>query len=299
MSQPVISCIMPAYNVAAFIRSAIESILNQTFKDFELIIINDGSTDDTAQIIRSYTDKRIVYLENDVNLKLIKTLNRGIDASRGRYISRLDSDDIALPTLFEDELKEFELHPDAGIINTLTYHMNEQGGGIRPNRKFFKVSPEVMSVITFYTNMISHPGVMVKSDLMKQYHYLDSPKVVHFEDAELWARMFADGIRCYTMNKRLVYYRQSAGSINSLYHEERNERRQQFAIEYCERRWSYTWKKLPKEDTFGNLCIHWNALTKLRRHLLKKKHITFSAAIKLMFWQIRYFIGLSKGVLYK
>ena len=107
MEMPEISCIMPAYNAAAFIRPAIESILNQTYGNFELIIINDGSTDDTDNIIKSYNDKRIIYIRNEENLKLIKTLNRGVDAARGRFIARLDSDDIALPTLFEEELKEF------------------------------------------------------------------------------------------------------------------------------------------------------------------------------------------------
>lgn len=299
MEMPEISCIMPAYNAAAFIRPAIESILNQTYGNFELIIINDGSTDDTDNIIKSYNDKRIIYIRNEENLKLIKTLNRGVDAARGRFIARLDSDDIALPTLFEEELKEFAKHPDAGIINTLTYHMNEKGGGIRPNRKYFSVCPEVMSMITFYTNMISHPGVMVKAELMKKYHYLDSPAVTHFEDVELWARMFKDGIRCYTMKKRLIYYRQSSGSINSLYHEERNERCQQFAIGYCQDRWGVQWRKLPKETTFRGLMAHWTTLSSLWWYLLKKKGISLFLFIKLIKWQVRYFVGLSKGVIKK
>ena len=92
---------MPAYNAARFLRVAIDSILCQTFTDFELIIINDGSTDNTEEIIRSYTDPRIVYIKNEINLKLIKTLNKGIDAAKGEFIARMDSDDQARPTLFE------------------------------------------------------------------------------------------------------------------------------------------------------------------------------------------------------
>lgn len=112
--NPKISCIMPAYNAGKYLKVAIDSILNQTFKDFELIIINDGSSDNTEDIILSYDDSRIVYIKNERNLKLMKTLNKGIDKAKGEFISRMDSDDQAHPSLFERELQEFEKHPDAG-----------------------------------------------------------------------------------------------------------------------------------------------------------------------------------------
>ena len=80
------SILMPVYNEEKYLKQAIESILNQTFKDFEFLIINDGSTDNTKKIIQSYQDKRIIYIENEKNLKLIKTLNKGLNLAKGKYI---------------------------------------------------------------------------------------------------------------------------------------------------------------------------------------------------------------------
>ena len=94
--MPKISVVMPAYNAEKYIGEAIESILNQTFKDFEFIIINDGSVDHTKEIIREYNDPRIVLLENDKNRGIVLSLNKGLDAATGKYIARMDADDISV-----------------------------------------------------------------------------------------------------------------------------------------------------------------------------------------------------------
>jgi glycosyltransferase involved in cell wall biosynthesis len=98
MNAPEISIVLPAYNCEAFLTEAIESILNQTLKDFELIIINDGSTDKTEDVVKSFSDARIIYLKNETNSGLVYTLNKGIDIAKGKYIARMDGDDISLPT---------------------------------------------------------------------------------------------------------------------------------------------------------------------------------------------------------
>jgi len=237
--NPRISCIMPAYNAAKFIRVAIDSILAQTYRDFELIVINDGSTDETEQIILSYDDPRIVYIKNDTNLKLIKTLNKGIDAAKGDFISRMDADDEALPELFERELNEFQMHPEAGIVNTLTYHMSEDGRNIRKNRRIIYLSSKSMPIICPLKNMISHPGVMVRAELMKKYKYRDVAQVLHLEDMDLWCRMFADGVVCRTMKKRLLKYRESSGSINALWGGERQHRQDLLTASYVKALYGY------------------------------------------------------------
>ena len=98
---PGVSVVMPAYNAEKYLREAIDSILAQTYTDFELIIINDGSTDSTKEVIHSYSDPRIIYIENERNSGICITLNKGLDASRGRYIVRMDSDDISVPERLE------------------------------------------------------------------------------------------------------------------------------------------------------------------------------------------------------
>src|SRR5215218_8078213 len=99
--MPKISVILPVYNAEKYLKAAIDSILNQTFPDFELLIINDGSSDGSEKIIKSYTDNRIVYVKNGENSGLINTLNKGIDLATGEFIARMDGDDIAVPERFE------------------------------------------------------------------------------------------------------------------------------------------------------------------------------------------------------
>ena len=120
---PLISVILPAYNAERFLEEAIDSILAQTYKNFELIVLNDGSTDRTEEIILSYNDPRIRYIKNESNLKLIKTLNKGIALARGKYIARMDADDISLPTRFEKEIEFMEIHPDIGVCSSKVIHL--------------------------------------------------------------------------------------------------------------------------------------------------------------------------------
>lgn len=287
---------MPAYNAGKFLKVAIDSILNQTFKNFELIIINDGSSDNTEEIILSYNDPRIVYIKNEHNLKLIKTLNKGIDMANGEFISRMDSDDQALPNLFARELKEFEEHPDAGIVNTLTYHMSEDGTRIRPNRQYFKVSPEVCSVVCIYANMISHPGVMVKGNIMRQYRYNDDETYLHFEDSELWCRMFADGIKCYTLSERLLNYRMTSTSINALYAKERFLRKENFIISYVKKRWNYEIPELPMITGMKSFVANYKALSNLWHYLKRTGYVSPSTYWRIKEWQIHYFLGIAKRI---
>ena len=297
--SPLVSCIMPAYNAEKYIRIAIDSILNQTISDFELIIINDGSTDNTENIILSYNDSRIVYIKNEKNLKLIKTLNKGIDVAKGTFISRMDSDDQAYSNMFEREIEEFQRHPDAGIINTLTFHMDEYGTGIRPNRQIFWVNPNVCSVVCIYANMISHPGVMVRAELMKKYKYNDNNDYLHFEDKELWCRMFLDGVKCYTIKERLINYRDSPTSINALYCGERHIRIQSHYVKYIEKRWGYKCKEMPEILDFKSLSINWRQLIKLWCYLKKEGFIDSKTYWNIIKWQIITFLGITKRVIMK
>ena len=97
MINPVVTVLMPVYNAEEYLVEAIESVLNQTFRDFEFLIINDGSTDRSEKIIKTFTDERIRYIRNSKNLKIVQTLNKGLALAKGIYIARMDADDISLP----------------------------------------------------------------------------------------------------------------------------------------------------------------------------------------------------------
>ena len=117
--NPKVTVLMPVYNCEKYLRESIESILNQTFKDFEFLIINDGSSDKSAEIVESYNDNRINFVQNEKNIGLAASLNRGLDIAKGEYIARMDADDISLPERLEKQVRFMETNPQIGICGQL------------------------------------------------------------------------------------------------------------------------------------------------------------------------------------
>lgn len=217
--QPEVSVIMPVYNGGSFLKNAIESVLCQTISDFEFIIINDGSVDDTEDIILSFNDKRIVYVRNETNLRLIKTLNKGIDMAKGKYIARMDADDISLKNRFEVQLKLFN-QPNVDIVNGRFFILDNNGEYFYKPKTQLSLSDEALSYIITLQNLICHPAVMVKSSLLRKYKYLDQPSIVHVEDFDLWNRMILDKHKCVTTDEPVLLYRDNFSSINHSNQEE-------------------------------------------------------------------------------
>lgn len=225
-----ISVIMPVYNGAKFLREAIDSILAQSFEDFEFIIINDGSSDNSEEIILSYKDSRIVYVKNEANLKLIKTLNKGVDIAKGKYIARMDADDVALPNRFETQLEYFRLHPDVGIVGGRTLYLYLSGQIKKPS--FFCRLKETPPYIQPFENTVRHPAVMIVSDVLKQNNYRDDGSALHIEDWELWLRLYSKGVKCITTDEYLLHYRITDGSINRLYNGVQIDNMSNLAVDY-------------------------------------------------------------------
>jgi len=127
MKNPKVTVLMSVYNGEKYLREAVDSILGQTFKDFEFLIINDGSTDKTGEILKSYNDPRIKIINNEKNIGLTKSLNTGLRLARGEYIARQDADDISLPTRLEKELKFLEQNSNVALVGTDYLFINEKG----------------------------------------------------------------------------------------------------------------------------------------------------------------------------
>lgn len=211
--QPNISVILPAYNAERFLKEAIDSILAQTYTNFELIVLNDGSTDRTEEIILSYNDPRIRYVKNETNLKLIKTLNKGIDLAKGKYIARMDADDISLPTRLEKEVKYMEEHPECGVVSVLPYVMAEDGKILHKSRFFISTHHISCLYVNLFATPILHPGSFFQAEILKKYKYVDSPKVLHVEAYDLWCRMFKDNVKFGVVNEHLLNYRLNSTSV--------------------------------------------------------------------------------------
>ena len=164
MSSPAISVIMSVYNDEKYLAKSIESILNQTYSDFEFIIINDGSTDKSMEIIDRYKneDKRVVVV-NQENMGLTKSLNKAIKLSKGKYIARMDSDDISVSNRLEKQIEFLKHNKDYALVGTNIVKINISDNELEINRTKYGYED---IVDTFKTrNCIAHGSVMVNIDI--------------------------------------------------------------------------------------------------------------------------------------
>ncbi len=206
MAGPSISVIMPVYNSAPWLREAIDSILAQTYTDFELIIINDGSTDETEAIIHAYADSRIKSLLNDKNRGLAFTLNRGIDEAIAPLIARMDGDDIAVPERFEKQFRFLQKQPNVAVLASVVSLIDDKGQHIgywkedRNNTSFEQIREFMPS-----NNCIAHPSIMARTAVMKEFRYRDEQSQA--EDYDLWLRMLAAGEIFHKLAEPLLFHR--------------------------------------------------------------------------------------------
>lgn len=175
---------MPEYNSEKYLDAAIQSILKQTFKEFEFIIIDDGSTDKSITVIQKYlNDKRIRFIKNKKNIGLVKSLNKGIRLSKGEYIARMDGDDISEPQRLEKQVKFLDMHPEIGLLGTQGIVINEKGEKIKDFSR--QTSDLNLRIKIMEGNPFIHGSVMMrKSDLLRTDMY--DPKYVRAEDYGLW-----------------------------------------------------------------------------------------------------------------
>lgn len=184
MSTPAISVVMPVYNGEKYLREAIDSILNQTFSNFEFIILNDGSTDKTEEIILSYTDPRIVYVKNEENLQIVKTLNKGIALAKGKYIARMDADDISMPERFAKQFAFMEANPDVGVCGTWLKTFGEISDVLQ-----MPVSHDEILVTLLFNSCIMHPTVFMRKTVLCAQTVIYDENYNKAEDYELWTRL--------------------------------------------------------------------------------------------------------------
>ena len=174
-----ISVVMPVYNQKEeYLREAIDSILNQTYKDFEFVIVNDGSTNNSEEVILSYSDNRIVYIKQE-NQGVARSLNNGIEIANGEYIARMDSDDISLPERFEKQIKFLDEHPEISILGTWYETF--------PKIKITKTPQNVRFTDILNACCICHPSVMMRKADLDKYNLRYNPEFTS-EDYELWSR---------------------------------------------------------------------------------------------------------------
>ena len=186
--KPLISVVVPAHNAQKYIGSAIESVLSQTFKKFELIVINDASTDNTLGIIKSFSkkDPRVKIINNDTRLNIADSLNKGINIAQSNIIARMDSDDISLPNRLELQYKLINSSKNIAVVGSDIVIINSVGNEIGL-RKYPESSGELKNCLFKYSPF-AHPVVMFRKDVFEEVGGYN-PKYSPTEDLDLWFRL--------------------------------------------------------------------------------------------------------------
>lgn len=206
----MISVVMAVYNTKAeYLKEAIDSILTQTYKDFELIIINDGSTNpEVDETVKSYSEKRIRYFVTK-NGGASAARNYGLDKATGKYIAILDSDDIALPERFEKEVKFLEAHPEISVVGSNMEIFNEKG----PIRKTeMPLTPKLLDFLC--QNCLQHSTVMYRRSDVEKYHFRYDLSYKIAQDYDLWVQM-VKSLKIINLSAVLVKYRLVSGSLSN------------------------------------------------------------------------------------
>ena len=200
--MPQTTVLIPTYNCAKYILETLKSVLSQTYTDYELLIIDDGSTDDTEKKIRGIKDNRLVYLKNPNNLGIVETLNKGIKMAKGKYIARMDADDVMVGNRLQEQVDFLEANPSYGMVGGWYEIMDAEG----KKRNLLKTSEnhEDAKLGLLFRNQFAHPAITMRTALARELKY--SQEFIYTEDYDLWCRM-AEVAKVANLQNVFLHYR--------------------------------------------------------------------------------------------
>jgi len=252
---------MPAYNVEKYIGEAIMSILNQTFTDFELFVINDGSTDKTEEVILSFSDPRICYIKNKKNIGIIATRNKSIELATGKYCALLDADDIALPQRLEKQVQFLETNPDYVLCGSWAYLIDSNGK--KTGRIKFITNDNLLKISYLFSNSLVNPSVMLRTEILKKFKY--QPEILIAEDYDLFLRVVNAGLKIANIPHFLIKYRWHGANISAENEAFQTEKKIELLKPYIE---NFIGREISNEE----LDLH--VFSFRLYHLGQKKHIS-------------------------
>ncbi len=185
----LVSILLAVYNGETYLKEAIDSLLAQSFKDFELIVVDDGSTDGTATILAAYTDTRLRVLTAEKNAGLIASLNWGVSVARGKYLARLDADDVAMPDRLENQVRYLDQHPEVALLGTGALLIDSAGKALYPT--YYQQSIAAIPTHLLFRNVFIHSSIMVKTEVLRRFpfdptYYLAEDYIVWVQIAEMY-----------------------------------------------------------------------------------------------------------------
>ncbi len=209
----MVSVLMCTYNREGTLRQAIDSVLNQTYRDFEFLIMDDGSTDQTEELVASYNDKRIQYYKMSENMRYCYTANYGLTLCKGEYVAFVNSDDAWMEDKLEKQMGYFQDHPECGAVFSTTYLMDMDGNDVTEKYQDFanlfhtrfETQGEYMQYILAHGNLLCHPSAVVKRELIDQAGGFD---LMYFQlaDLDLWIKIITE-YPIYVFDEPLVRFR--------------------------------------------------------------------------------------------
>lgn len=182
-----LTVLLPVYNAELYLREAIDSILSQTFEDFELLVFNDASTDGTAGVLASYSDPRLNIITSQTNKGYIEHLNQGLKLAKGQYVARMDADDISLPTRFAQQISFLEQNPAYGLCGTWVTSF-----GVDTKDLLWELPTthhEICIHHLFKDSALAHPSVMLRKEVLMRHGICYNTDLLPSEDYDLWVRL--------------------------------------------------------------------------------------------------------------
>ncbi len=211
---PRVSVLMPVYNGGRYIREAMDGIVEQTYLDWEFVIVDDCSTDDTSEILDERLDPRLVRIRNEVNLGVAASLNRGLEAVRGCYVARQDADDWSAPERIAAQVDYLDAHPSVDVVGSWTIVVDADGtpiGKLEP-----VAAPQAVGEALPMYNCITHGSIMARTDTIRVAR--GYRQVPHAEDYDLWLRLTDDRPAIANEPRSLYHLRRHDASVTSRHH---------------------------------------------------------------------------------
>lgn len=206
---PLVSIIMSVYNEEKYLRQSMDSLIGQTLADFEIIVVDDCSEDRTTEIIESFRDDRIRLIRNEQNRGLTRNLNRALDYCRGKYIARMDGDDISLPERLEKQVHYMETHPDRMLAGCQTRTFGEQNLVWR-----LKDNPEKLRIMMLLRPVLAHPSFIMRGELIREYGFRYDESFRSAQDYD-FAQRVSEQFRIGIVPEVLLCYRTHKEQVSS------------------------------------------------------------------------------------
>lgn len=228
-ASPLVSIVMPVYNMATFLLECIPSILEQDYDNFELIIVDDGSTDQTADAIHSFLDHRIVHVRREHDY--MASMNAGIRLAKGKYIMRMDADDLMLQGRIRRQVEYMEAHPEVDVCGSGMKNFGKDDSSLYGLTRH----TSVISSLLLY-NTMAHPTVIMRKESVDRYiakhGTLYDKEYVYAEDYRLWTCMAMEGYRFDNIKEMLIKHRISSQAVTSIYAKESQCTAEKIKTEY-------------------------------------------------------------------